>query len=99
MKAGLPTELLKRIKFYLDRESKTTVENAQNVKQITDSLYIKYNDKILFFNFPTLGVQAQRELVNVGYNDVFTVVPEISDDKVLQIEGWINFKKRQILGE
>lgn len=95
----LPLDISSRISFYLDRDSKNTTENVQNVKQIIEGMGISINDKILFFNFPTIALQAQRELKKHGFSDVFTIVPELSDAKILEIEGWIQFKKGQILGE
>jgi hypothetical protein len=95
----LPLDISSRISFYLDRDSKNTTENVKNVKQIMEGMGINIKDKILFFNFPAIALQAQRELEKQGFSDVFTVVPELSDAKVLEVEGWINFKKGQILGE
>lgn len=95
----LPLDISSRISFYLDRDSRNTMENVKNVKQIIEGMGINIKDKILFFNFPTIALQAQRELEKQGFSNVFTVVPEISDTKVLEIEGWIQFKKGQILGE
>ncbi|MEI7942864.1 MAG: ElyC/SanA/YdcF family protein [Candidatus Riflemargulisbacteria bacterium] len=98
-KKKLPYGMFRQIRFCLDKDSTTTPENAQNVKKIIEDVGLSVKDKILFFNFPTIALQAQRELEKHGFSDVFTVVPEISDAKVLLIEGWINFKKGQILGE
>lgn len=84
--------------FILDKESKSTEENARNVKVLLKSNGITIDekgfitDKIVYINTPVLSMLGQLELVNLGISNLYVIGAYMDSPTLLTKEKWINGK-------